>query len=62
MITKKEAEEWIIAHDAYDWDVNRVAKEMMVEAINNTVWAEDVYPGIKARLIDAVMSFSADSV
>ena len=35
-------------------DDAKIAKAMMVEAINNTAWAEDAYPGLKERILKAV--------
>ena len=37
-------------------DDKKIAKAMIVEAINNTTWADDAYPGIKERILKAVES------
>ena len=54
MPTREEINNWIKAHNAYDWDSNRIAKTMVVEAIERTPFAESVYPGLKEKLIKVV--------
>ena len=54
MPTREEINNWIKAHDAYDWDSKRIAKAMVIEAIERTPFAESIYPGIKEKLIKVV--------
>ena len=32
----------------------KIAKTIIIESINNTVWAEDVYPGLKEHRKETV--------
>lgn len=45
---------WIIEHDAYDMNPIEVARAMVLEAIENTKFNEDVYPYLKDKLCNAV--------
>ena len=54
MPTRKQINNWIKAHDAYDWDLNRIAKTIVIEAIERTPFAESAYPGLKEKLIKVV--------
>lgn len=47
--------EFLSKHPEYrDKSVTEIAKAMVIELIQNTPMAEDVYPGIKEQLIKAV--------
>jgi len=54
MPTREEINNWIKAHDAYDLDSKRIAKAMVIEAIERTQFAESAYPGLKEKLIKVV--------
>lgn len=54
MPTREEINNWIKVHNAYDWDSKRIAKTMVIEAIERTPFAESIYPGIKEKLIKVV--------
>lgn len=54
MPTREEINNWIKAHNAYGWDSNRIAKAMVIEAIERTPFAESAYPGLKEKLIKVV--------
>ena len=56
MPTRKEIYDWIKAHDAYEWNANRIAKEMLLEAIENTAFAEWAYPGLKEKIKQVIIN------
>lgn len=45
---------WIIEHDAYDMNSTEIVKAMALEAIENTKFNEDAYPGLKDKLRNTV--------
>lgn len=53
----QEIQEWIDTHNAHNLPANEVARQMILEAINNTTWAEDCYPNIKDDLIKIVSEY-----
>ena len=54
MMSNQEILNWIDKNAAHDCEPEEVARRIIIEAINNTTWAEDAYPGIKEKLINMV--------
>ena len=54
MPSEEEIRNWIKKHQAEDWEPMLIAKAMIIEAIQNTHWNEEAYPGIMEKLIVAV--------
>ena len=48
---------WIIEHNAYDMNSTEIARAMILEAIENTKFNEDVYPYLKDKLYNAVEEY-----
>ena len=48
---------WIIEHNAYDMNSTVIARAMILEAIENTKFNEDVYPYLKDKLYNAVEEY-----
>lgn len=55
MITKRQIQEWIKKHNAYNWSEDRIAKAIVIEAIENAHINENIYPGLKDEMIAKVM-------
>ena len=49
-----EIQKWVEEHDVHDLSANEIARQIILEAINHTTFAEDYYPGIKDDLIRIV--------
>lgn len=51
MALREEIITWIINHpESENMSTEEIAKAMLHEAIDNTTWAEEAYPGIKDNL------------
>lgn len=51
---RSNLQDWIARHNAYNMSPEEVAKLMLSEAINNTSFADDVYPSLKDSLLRLV--------
>lgn len=58
MITKQEITDWIEEHNAQDWSIAEICDAMLSEIINNTIWADDVFPNIKEKLLAEVHRYT----
>ena len=54
-MNSNEIQKWVEEHDVHDLSANEIARQIMLDAINHTTWAD---PGIKDDLIRIVNEMS----